>query len=95
MINILKKLGFNVSKPKASFYLYVPIPKAIKNGPIFYSAEDFSNYLMMEKRILCVPWDDVGSYIRLSVTFPAKSIEEEDKIIKDIYHRLENTKFIF
>lgn len=95
LINILKKLGFNVSKPKASFYLYVPIPKAIKNGPIFYNAEDFSNYLMIEKRILCVPWDDVGSYIRLSVTFPAKSIEEEDKIIKDIYNRLKNTKFIF
>ena len=67
----LKKLGFSAKKPKASFYMYVKAPKGIKGGEKFKTAEDFSQWLLREKLISTVPWDEVEPYVRLSVTFLA------------------------
>lgn len=95
LVETLNKLGFQVKKPKASFYLYFKIPKGIKGGQKFKTAEDFSQYLIREKLISTVPWDDVEHYIRMSVTFLAYGEEEERKIMKEIYNRLSNVEFIF
>lgn len=95
LVETLNKLGFNAKKPKASFYLYVKIPKGTKSGEIFNSAEDFSQYLIREKLISTVPWDDVEGYVRFSVTFVANSLEEENKVMNEIYTRLSNVEFIF
>ncbi|BCN30192.1 LL-diaminopimelate aminotransferase [Anaeromicropila herbilytica] len=95
LIKVLNQLGFTVMKPKASFYLYVRVPKGILGGKIFRNAEEFSQYLIREKQISTVPWDDVGSYIRISVTFEASGIEEEKKVIEEVYHRLRSEKFLF
>ncbi len=95
LTKVLKDLGFCVKKPKGSFYLYVRIPKSVENGPEFKSAELFRQYLINEHLISPVPWDDVGSYIRLSVTFEANSVEEEKKVFEEIKARLTTTKFIF
>lgn len=95
LIEVLNRLGFQVKKPKASFYLYFKIPKGIKGGEKFKTAQDFSQYLIQEKMISIVPWDDVQHYICMSVTFPAYGQEEEKKVIKEIYDRLSDIKFIF
>lgn len=95
LVETLKKLGFNVKKPKATFYLYVKIPKRIKNGEIFNTAEDFSQYLIKEKLISTVPWDDEGNFIRLSVTFVAKDEDDEKRVIEEIYSRLKDVEFEF
>lgn len=95
LVNALKHVGFSVTKPKASFYLYIRIPQRTKNGRSFISAEDFSDFLIREKLISTVPWDDVGAYIRLSVTFDAKDEIEEEKIIAEIVRRLDEVGFIF
>jgi LL-diaminopimelate aminotransferase len=95
LVNALKRIGFSVSKPKASFYLYVAIPQRIKDGRCFVSAADFSDFLIREKLISTVPWDDAGAYIRLSVTFEAKNEEEEKKIISEIEQRLDEVNFVF
>lgn len=95
LVETLNKLGFQVKKPKASFYLYFKIPKGIKGGEKFKTAEDFSQYLIRQKLISTVPWDDVEHYIRMSVTFPAYGEEEERKIMKEIYNRLSDVEFIF
>lgn len=93
LVDIFRKAGFTVKKPKASFYLYVQIPKGMKNGRSFLSAEDFSQYLIAEKLISTVPWDDAGSYIRISVTFEAGHEAEEIQIAKEIEHRLADAVF--
>lgn len=95
LVNALKHIGFSVSKPKASFYLYVGIPKRTKSGRRFISAEDFSDFLIREKLISTVPWDDAGAYIRLSVTFDAKDEVEEEKLIAEIVRRFDELGLIF
>lgn len=95
LVNALKRIGFSVNKPKASFYLYVSIPKSTKNGRRFISAEDFSDFLIREKLISTVPWDDAGAYMRISVTFEAKDESDEQQIIAEIARRLNECDFIF
>lgn len=95
LVATLKKLDFAAKKPKASFYLYVKIPKGIKGGIKFKTAEDFSQYLIREKLISTVPWDDVEPYVRMSVTFLALGEEEEKKVMDEIYDRLKDVEFVF
>ena len=95
LVETLNKLGFKAKKPKASFYLYVKIPKGIKGGIEFKTAEDFSQYLIREKHISTVPWDDVEPYVRFSVTFLALGEQEEKAVMEEIYNRLSDVEFIF
>lgn len=95
LVETLNKLGFKAKKPKASFYLYVKIPKGIKGGIEFKTAEDFSQYLIREKHISTVPWDDVEPYVRFSVTFLALGEQEERAVMEEIYNRLSDVEFIF
>lgn len=95
LVNALQRIGFSVVKPKASFYLYVAIPKRTQDGRCFASAEEFSDYLIREKLISTVPWDDAGAYIRISITFEAKDEGEEKEIIAEIVRRLDEVGFIF
>lgn len=95
LVAVLNKLGFQAKKPKGSFYLYVAAPKGIKGGPKFKTAEDFSQYLLKEKCISTVPWDDAGAYVRFSVTFLAYDEFEENKVIEEIEKRLSGIEFIF
>lgn len=92
---VLRECGFNVKKPKGSFFLYTKIPKAVASGPHFQSAEEFSQYLLREHLISSVPWDDAGHYVRFSVTFQAKGVKEEQRVITEIKARLSTSKFIF
>ncbi len=91
----LRDCGFHAKKPKGSFFLYTKIPKEVVGGPEFKSAEEFSQYLIREHLISSVPWDDTGKYVRFSVTFQAKGIEEELQIIEEIKVRLNTVKFVF
>lgn len=95
LVEVLRSVGFPVTKPRASFYLYAPIPRGIKNGPVFPSAEAFSEYLIAEQLISTVPWDDAGAYVRFSVTFAARDEAAERRIMAEIKHRLAAVEFIF
>ena len=95
LAEVLKGIGFKAEKPGGSFFLYVEIPSSIENGPSFTTAEEFSQWLIREKSISTVPWDDAGHYIRFSATFVAKTLEEEQRIFKEINNRLEGTRFNF
>ncbi len=95
LVEALKSVGFNASLPEGTFYLYVKIPKGIKGGRRFASAEDFSQYLITEKLISSVPWDDAGAFVRFSATFEAKSVEDGKRIIAEIKKRLSETDFEF
>jgi LL-diaminopimelate aminotransferase len=94
LVAILSKIGFKASMPDGTFYLYVEIPRGLKNGRNFESAEDFSQFLIREKLISTVPWDDVGYFVRFSATFEA-GIEEENKILNEIELRLSDLDFVF
>lgn len=95
LVDVLNGLGFTAEKPKGSFFLYVEAPKGIKGGRRFDSGEDFSQYLIREKLISTVPWDDAGHFVRFSVTFIADGEEEEKRVISEIRRRLSEVEFEF
>ena len=84
----LNEVGFKAIKPKAGFYIYVPIPKGVKNGIRFESAEDATLYILGKALVSTVPWDDCGSYLRFSVTYEADTIDEEINIMNELKARL-------
>jgi LL-diaminopimelate aminotransferase len=91
----LNAVGFRAKKPAASFYLYVRAPRGVVGGPSFATAEDFCQYLIQEKLICAVPWDDAGPYVRFSVTFQAPTLEEEKRVVAEIGKRLSDVQFVF
>jgi len=99
LVQVLRKSGFNAIKPKGSFFLYVQAPKAAlkKDGGRvqFHSAEEVSQWLITEKLISTVPWDDAGAYLLFSVTFVAKNLADEFRILGVISERLGDVKFEF
>ncbi len=95
LVAALNELGFQAEKPKGSFFLYVEAPKGIKGGQRFESGEDFSQFLIREKLISTVPWDDAGRFVRFSVTFAAKGEAEERRVIDEIKRRLTEVEFEF
>ncbi|WP_308605035.1 LL-diaminopimelate aminotransferase [uncultured Fibrobacter sp.] len=95
LVKTLTEVGFRVKKPKGSFYLYAQAPKGIEGGEKFDTAEDFSQWLIREKQISTVPWDDAGHFIRFSVTFIADSEDAEISLMKEIARRLAGVKFVW
>ena len=99
LVATLAKAGFNARKPKGSFFLYVKAPKAAVHQTgtrmEFRSAEDVSQWLITEKLISTVPWDDAGAYLRFSVTFLAKGIADESRIMGTVAERLGDVRFEF
>lgn len=87
LVDVLRKVGFKVEKPKGGFYVYLPIPKGA-GDVIFYNAEDAFAYILNNAMISTVPWDDCGAYLRLSVTYEAYSKNDEINLMNEIYNRL-------
>jgi LL-diaminopimelate aminotransferase len=61
----------------------------------FRSAEQFSDFLIRNSGISTVPWDDAGSFVRMSVTFEAEDIDAERRIIEEVETRLARCELIF
>ncbi len=95
LVRILKSAGFDARMPGGTFYLYVKAPKGIRGGPRFNSAEEFSEYLIREKLVSTVPWDDAGAYIRLSATFEANGLGGEKRVLEEIKRRLGGMELVF
>jgi LL-diaminopimelate aminotransferase len=98
LVQVLQKAGFAAVKPKGSFFLYIKAPKtAAEKGTRreFKNAEDVSQWLITEKFISTVPWDDAGAYLRFSVTFIAKDQADEKRVLGEIAERLAGVTFEF
>ena len=99
LVTVLAKAGLKAQKPKGSFFLYVKAPRATRKSDgtriEFRSAEDVSQWLITEKLISTVPWDDAGAYLRFSVTFVAKDAKDEERILAEIARRLSDVTFEF
>jgi LL-diaminopimelate aminotransferase len=98
LVRVLRRAGFAAAKPKGSFFLYVAAPKAATGQGMrreFKNAEDVSQWLIAEKLISTVPWDDAGAYLRFSVTFIAKDAANEQRVLAEIGARLDGVTFEF
>ena len=99
LVEVLRGAGFQASKPGGSFFLYVQAPRAVvrRDGTrvVFGSGEEVSQWLITEKLISTVPWDDAGAFLRFSVTFVAKGEADERRVIGEIAKRLGDVTFEF
>lgn len=99
LVDVLNKNGLAAKKPKGSFFLYVRTPKSAvgKDGKrvTFERAESFSQWMITEKLISTVPWDDAGAYVRFSVTFVSKDEADEKRVLAEIEKRLAGSRFEF
>jgi LL-diaminopimelate aminotransferase len=99
LVAVLNKHGFGARKPKGSFFLYVRAPRAATTSTgqrtAFEKAESFGQWMITEKLISTVPWDDAGAYVRFSVTFVARDEADEKRVLGEIDKRLSGTQFEF
>ena len=97
MVESLNKIGFDAKVPDGSFYLYVKAPKGTKDGKrTFETGEDFSQWLIKEKLISTVPWDDAGNFVRFGATFVARGgADAEAIVLEEFGKRLSDVEFIF
>jgi len=99
LVQVLRRAGFKAAKPKGSFFLYVQAPKAAvhRDGKrvTFQTAEEVSQWLITEKLISTVPWDEAGAYLRFSVTFVSNNQPDEPRIMEQVATRLSDVEFEF
>jgi LL-diaminopimelate aminotransferase len=95
LVETLRSLGFRAKMPAGTFYLYVKMPKGVRGGRRFKTAEEFSEFLITEKLVSTVPWDDAGSYIRFSATFEAKGKVDEKRVLAEFKKRMSEIPFEF
>ncbi len=95
MVAVLSGMGFNAKMPAGTFYLYVKMPKGVKGGRRFANAEEFSEFLITEKLISTVPWDDAGSYLRFSATFESKGKADEARVLEEFKKRMSGLQLEF
>jgi LL-diaminopimelate aminotransferase len=83
MVKGLHEIGLEVDRPKATFYLWIRVPKG-------YTSAQFSALLIEKGRIVATPGNGFGEegegYIRMALT-----IDEER--LKEAIERLKGIKF--
>jgi len=80
MVNGLKEIGFEVESPKATFYLWIEIPKG-------YTSSQFTNKLL-EKGVVVTPGNGFGEpgegYVRIALSQKRSRLEEAVQRMKNI-----------
>jgi LL-diaminopimelate aminotransferase len=83
MINGLQEMGLEVDRPKATFYLWIQVPKG-------YTSARFAALLLDQAGIVATPGNGFGQegegYIRMALTI-------DEKRLKEAIDRLKRIKF--
>lgn len=73
MVKALKKAGFEVPVPKATLYLWVPLPEGLE-------AAEFATTLLKDEGVIVLPGTGFGKsaegYFRIALTVPGARLEE-------------------
>ena len=94
LVAALTQVGFQAKMPGGTYFLYVKAPK--KAGTrTFANAEEFSQFLITEHSICCVPWDDAGPHLRFSATYMANDVAAEDALMTETVARLKKLELAF
>lgn len=79
VVDALNKLGWDLEKPKATFYVWAPVPKG-------YTSMEFATILLERANVVVTPGIGYGEYgegyFRISLTYPDHVLEEAMRRIK-------------
>ena len=90
LYEVLSNFGFEYEIPKAGFFAYMKIPKYI-DGVYMSNAYKCSMYLLKHYQIMTIPYDEYGSYIRMSLIFK----DDDEVFFKELESRLKMMKIEF
>lgn len=81
LVNGLKEIGLNVDSPKATFYIWIAVPKK-------FSSADFTALLLEKAGVLSTPGNGFGKYgegyVRMALTVDKKRLKEVIERIKKL-----------
>ncbi|MCK4904765.1 LL-diaminopimelate aminotransferase [bacterium] len=81
LVKAMQEAGINMQSPKATFYLWIPVPAGMKSV-------DFCGKVLEECGVLVTPGTGFGAegegYFRISLTASTEKIEEAYKRIKNL-----------
>ncbi|MEW6573081.1 MAG: LL-diaminopimelate aminotransferase [Bacillota bacterium] len=84
-VNALKGMGWSVEAPKASFYLWLPVPKG-------FTSESFAEELIARAGVVVTPGTGYGKYgagfFRISLTIPTPRLQEAFDRLKQVLGRV-------
>jgi len=95
LVASLNKFGFSCEVPGGTYFLYAKAPTGLTNGRKFANAEEVCQFLITEQSICTVPWDNVGAFLRFSVTYLVEDESAEDQLMKELEERLVKIGFVF
>jgi LL-diaminopimelate aminotransferase len=94
LVGVLRSCGFRCTMPGGTYFLYTRSPSGA-GGLAFHTAQEASQYLIRERSICTVPWDDAGPHLRFSVTYEAADEAAEDELMAETHARLEAARLRF
>lgn len=81
VVETLAEIGIKVDKPKATIYVWVPVPEG-------YTSESFAEYILEKAQVVVPPGNAYGpsgeGYIRISLTTKDDRLEEALKRIRQL-----------
>jgi len=81
LVRALKDVGLDPPIPKATFYLWLPVPKG-------HSSQSFSTLLLEEAGIICTPGNGFGEpgegFVRMALTVSEERLKEVKRRLKGI-----------
>jgi LL-diaminopimelate aminotransferase len=81
LVTGLQKLGYDVIPPKATFYLWLPVPQGM-------TSLGFTTHLLEQAGIVTIPGNGLGEpgegYVRLSLTVPRERLQEALERLKKV-----------
>ncbi len=95
LVAALREVGFEARMPGGTYFLYVRSPRGVQGGPDFENGEAASQFLIRQRSICTVPWDDAGAYLRFSVTYSAPTEADEDGMMEALRERLAGDTFVW
>ncbi|MBO8136569.1 MAG: LL-diaminopimelate aminotransferase [Desulfotomaculum sp.] len=82
----LRELGWKVDPPKATFYVWVPVPKG-------FTSASFAEYVIEKTGVVITPGNGYGEsgegYFRISLTIPTERLKEAFRRMKESLGKVE------
>ncbi|MFZ5592131.1 MAG: LL-diaminopimelate aminotransferase [Bacillota bacterium] len=79
LVNALNEMGWQLEKPRATFYIWAPVPKG-------YTSESFAEAVLEKAAVVVTPGTGYGpsgaGYVRMSLTLPTARLEEAVERLK-------------